>query len=181
MKKKWIFLIILFVLLDLFDNIKISAQEDNYELLKKGFLDPPLHARPKVYWWCLNGNIDTIRAKQEFIEMKRAGIGGFDLFEIGVPKEDSMIPGGPAFLSDESLKVIKFVVTEAGKLGLEVGLNLASSWNAGGAWTLPENAGKSLYFSKISVKAEAEELKVIIPFPEISFPKASLIGGTGKS
>jgi hypothetical protein len=84
--------------------------------------------------------------------MKNAGIGGFDMFEIGVPRQDTMIPGGPAFLSDESLKVIKFVVKEAGKLGLEMGLNLASSWNAGGSWTLPKNAGKSLYFSNTTMK-----------------------------
>jgi hypothetical protein len=158
----------------------ISAQDETYEFLKEGFQNPPDPARPKVYWWCLNGNIDTIRAKQEFLAMKKAGIGGFDLFEIGVPKGDTMIPGGPAFLSDESLKVIKFAVKEAGKLGLEMGLNLASSWNAGGAWTLPKNAGKSLYYSKISVKGRPEVQKIKVPFPEISFPKASLIGGTGK-
>jgi hypothetical protein len=158
----------------------ISAQDETYEFLKEGFQNPPDPARPKVYWWCLNGNIDTIRAKQEFLAMKKAGIGGFDLFEIGVPKGDTMIPGGPAFLSEESLKLLKFAVREAGRLGLEMGLNLASSWNAGGAWTLPKNAGKSLYYSKISVKGRPEVQKIKVPFPEISFPKASLIGGTGK-
>jgi hypothetical protein len=161
-------------------NHMISAQDETYKILKIGFENPPNYARPKVYWWCLNGNIDTIRAKQEFLKMKMAGIGGFDLFEIGVPKEDTMIPGGPAFLSDESLKVIKFAVKEAGKLGLEMGLNLASSWNAGGAWTLPENAGKSLYYSEINAKGGFEIQNINVPFPEISFPKASLIGGTGK-
>jgi hypothetical protein len=173
-------LTILVFVFSLAGNHQISAQDKTYEYFKRGFKNPPANAHPKVYWWCLNGNIDTIRAKQEFLEMKNAGIGGFDLFEIGVPKEDTMIPGGPAFLSDESLKVIKFAVKEAGKLGLEVGLNLASSWNAGGTWTLPENAGKSLYYSEIRVKGESEAQKIIVPFPAISFPKASLIGGTGK-
>jgi hypothetical protein len=157
-------------------NKQISAQDESYELLKKEFMNPPDHARPKVYWWCLNGNIDTVRAKQEFQAMKNAGIAGFDMFEIGVPEEDTMIPGGPAFLSDESLKVIKYVVTEAGKLGLEVGLNLASSWNAGGSWVKPENAGKSLYFSKINVKGASKLQKINIPFPEVSAK-----GNVGKS
>ena len=158
-----------------------SAQTDTtYESLKQSFINPPASAHPKVYWWCLNGNIDTISAKQEFQDMKKAGIGGFDFFEIGVPKEDTMIEGGPAFLSDESLKVIKFAVKEAGKLGLEMGLNLASSWNAGGEWTLPKNAAKSLYYSKINVSGDAKLQKINIPFPEVSFPKKSLIGGTGK-
>ena len=164
-----------------FNYSDVNAQESNdYRVLRDGFLSPTGTARPKVYWWCLNGNIDTISAKQEFLEMKKAGIGGFDFFEIGVPKEDTMIPGGPAFLSDESLKVIRFAVKEAGKLDLEMGLNLSSSWNAGGAWTLPKNAGKSLYFSKVNVKGGPEMQKIKVPFPEISFPKSSLIGGTGK-
>ena len=161
----------------------VKAEEpvnNEYTRLKAGFQNPTGMARPKVYWWCLNGNIDTIAAKQEFLAMKKAGVGGFDLFEIGVPKEDHMIPGGPAFLSDESLKIIKFAVKEAGKLGLEMGLNLASSWNAGGSWTLPQNAGKSLYVSKTSLKGGAEGQKINVPFPEISFPKSALIGGTGK-
>jgi hypothetical protein len=91
-----------------------------------------------------------------------------------------MIPGGPAFLSDESLQIIKFVIDEAGKLGLTVGLNLASSWNAGGSWIEPKNGGKSLYFSKIAMKGNATKQNIKVPFPEISFPKASLIGGTDK-
>lgn len=157
-----------------------QKENNTYEALKNGFENPPNSARPKVYWWCLNGNIDTISAKQELLDMKKAGIAGFDFFEIGVPKGDTMIPAGPAFLSDPSLKVIKFVVKEAGKLGLEMGLNLASSWNAGGSWTLPENAGKSLYYSKTDVNGQTETQKIKVPFPEISFPKTSLVGGTGK-
>ncbi len=158
-----------------------KGQKDNtYETLKAIFLNPSANAKPKVYWWCLNGNIDTVRAKQELLAMKEAGIGGFDLFEIGVPKQDVMMPGGPAFLSDESLQVIKYVIDEAGKLDLTVGLNLASSWNAGGSWIEPKHGGKSLYFSKISLTGNSTKQKIKVPFPEISFPKASLIGGTDK-
>lgn len=147
--------------------------------MKAGFIDPPLHARPKVYWWCLNGNIDTLRAREEFSAMKKAGISGFDLFEIGVPKGDT-ISGGPAFLSDESLKVIKWVVREAGKLDLTVGLNLASSWNAGGAWIQPHHGGKSLYCSSTQISGGSSFKSIKLPFPTVSFPKSSLIGGTDK-
>ncbi len=145
----------------------LPAQDNIRETFVKGFLNPPDSVRPKVYWWCLNGNIDTVTARQEFLDMRNAGIRGFDMFEIGVPKEDTMIPGGPAFLSDESLKVIKFVVSEAGRLGLQVGLNLASSWNAGGSWITPQNAGKSLYFSKTSMRGNSRIQKIDIPFPRV--------------
>jgi len=149
---------------------------DTYETIKAGFLNPSASAKPKVYWWCLNGNIDTVRAKQELTAMKEAGISGFDFFEIGVPKQDTMIPGGPAFLSDESLQIIKYVIDLAGKLDLTVGLNLASSWNAGGSWIKPEHGAKSLYFSKTSVTGNSNTQKINISFPEVSFATKYLVG-----
>lgn len=175
-----LFFVGLLAILFMVDCRKTEKSPDNtYEVLSKNFLNPAGPARPKVYWWCLNGNIDTLKAREEFLAMKQAGITGFDLFEIG--SRDKMIPAGPAFLSDESLKTIKFVVDEAGKLGLTVGLNLASSWNAGGSWIAAKNGGKSLYRSAVSIKGNSATQKIKLPFPEINFPKSALIGGTGKS
>ncbi len=174
-------LMLLTVVYFLFVPSHVDGQNaDPYETLKEAFLNPLSEARPKVYWWCLNGNIDTVRAKQEFRAMKEAGITGFDLFEIGVPPQDTMIPGGPAFMSDQSVQTIKWAVDEAGKLDLTVGLNLASSWNAGGSWVEPKNGGKSLYFSKTELKESFGKQNIKLSFPEIKFPKESLIGGTGK-
>ncbi|MBK8884219.1 MAG: hypothetical protein IPN67_18210 [Bacteroidales bacterium] len=59
---------------------------------------------------------------------------------------------------------------------MQVGLNLASSWNAGGSWILPENAGKSLYFSKAAIKGGSGIERIKIPFPEITAK-----GNVGKS
>jgi hypothetical protein len=44
----------------------------------------------------------------------------------------------------------------------------------------PKNAGKSLYYSRISLKGLQGRIETKLPFPEIDFPKASLVGGTGK-
>lgn len=152
----------------------------DYTNLTRIFNNPPPEARPKAYWWCLNGNIDTVRARQEFRAMKENGLTGFDLFEIGVPDQDTMIPGGPAFMSDESVQRIKWVIDEAGKLDLTVGLNLASSWNAGGSWVEPRHGAKSLYRSHITIQGDGNSSQFIVPFPKISFPEESLIGGDGK-
>jgi hypothetical protein len=176
-------IILIVVIISIFGMLSCKTpnnENDSYETIKANFLNPPAIARPKVYWWCLNGNIDTVRAKQELLAMKEAGIGGFDLFEIGVPKEDVMIPGGPAFFSDESLEIIKYVVNEAGRLDLSVGLNLASSWNAGGSWIKPEYGGKSLYVSKTSIKGNSYTQNISIPFPEVKFPATDIIGESGK-
>lgn len=152
----------------------------DYVHLTQLFHNPPPEARPKAYWWCLNGNIDRVRAREEMQAMQEIGLTGFDLFEIGVPDQDTMIPGGPAFMSDESVQVIKWVVDEAGKRDLSVGLNLASSWNAGGSWVEPHHGGKSIYRSQITVGDNDRASRFVLPFPEISFPQESLIGGDGE-
>lgn len=144
-----------------------TGHSNDYTALRNGFLHPEGSARPKVYWWWLNGNVDTVRALKEMEDMKQAGIGGFDIFEIGVPASDTMIPAGPAFMGDSSLRLIQFAIREAGRLNLEVGLNLASSWNAGGAWTLPRDQAKSLYFSTTRVSGTSS-MPIPLPFPSIS-------------
>lgn len=179
---KQILLYLLFIVIYTFiTSCKPSeVSKNSYDTIKEAFLNPSSEARPKIYWWCLNGNIDTLTAKEELKAMKEAGITGFDLFEIGANVQDnSLIPAGPAFMSDESLQLIKFAVDRAGELGLTVGLNLSSSWNAGGSWVKPEHAGKSLYYSKTEITGNSTGQKLKLSFPEISF--SHLIGGTNKS
>ena len=176
---RWVFIMIFFASLLIGPPVGGQTRTD-YSLLVDHFRNPPPEARPKAYWWCLNGNIDTVRAREEFRAMKENGLTGFDLFEIGVPDQDTMIPGGPAFMSDESVQRIKWVIDEAGKLDLTVGLNLASSWNAGGSWVVPRHGGKSLYRSKITIQGEGQSDRYTIPFPEITIPRESLVGGDGK-
>jgi hypothetical protein len=142
-----------------------AQQEDTYKKFHGGFQTPPSEAYPIVYHWWLGGHVDTLRLKEELRSFKNAGIAGFTIFEIG--SNDTVLVGtGPAFLSDESLQTIRFAVEEAGKLGLEVGLNSASSWNAGGNWLPPQHAAKSIYQTKISLEG-GQKVSIKIPFPEI--------------
>lgn len=145
----------------------------NLTILKTGFKSPPIQARPKVYWWWLNGYVDKVRLKEELLAIKNAGLGGVDIFEIGLPPAsdpNGIIPAGPAYMGDESLDVIEMAIEEAGKLDLEVGLNLASSWNAGGSWVKPKYAAKTLYFSKTPVNGSTAG-KVKLPFPTITLDR----------
>ena len=159
----------------------------SYSNLKEGFKNPPIQARPKVYWWWLNGYVDTLRLKEELLAIKNAGLGGVDLFEIGLPPAsdpNQIIPAGPAFMSEESVKNIHLAIREAGKLDLEVGLNLASSWNAGGSWVQPQHAAKTIYFSKTTVQGAGEQ-SVKLPFPTITptkqgKPRPIVYGADGK-
>ncbi|MGV3556612.1 glycosyl hydrolase [Larkinella arboricola] len=151
-----------------------ETQPVSYATLKENFRNPPNTARPKLYWWWLNGYVDTVRLKQELVAIKNAGLGGVDLFEIGLPPASDpnrIIPAGPAFMGDTSLRLINMAVREAGKLGLEVGLNMASSWNAGGSWVKPQHAAKTIYFSKVNLKGAGNQ-PLRLPFPTITPDKS---------
>ncbi|GAB2792638.1 hypothetical protein GCM10027275_41960 [Rhabdobacter roseus] len=133
--------------------------------LQEGFQNPTGTARAKVYWWWLNGFTDSTRIVEELRAIKEAGLGGVDIFEIGF-RPDGVVPAGPAFMGDSSLNHIVLAINEATRLGLEVGLNLASSWNAGGSWISAEHSSKSLYVAKTRVKG-GSNATIQVPFPEV--------------
>jgi hypothetical protein len=148
----------------------ISGNNTKIANFVSNFNDPPRHARPKVYWWWLNGNTDTVRLKAELQAMKNAGLGGADIFEIGLPPAsdpNNIVKPGPSFMGPESLQAIKYAIEEAGKLDLEIGLGVASSWNAGGSWVEPKFAAKTVYYSKTSLTLNNEQ-NISLPFPVIS-------------
>jgi hypothetical protein len=142
-----------------------GQMESTYKTLSNGFKNPPSSAQPIVYHWWLGGNVDTVRLKEEIVSLKNAGISGFTMFEIG-SRDTVLVKAGPEFLGKESLETIKFAVEEAGKLGMEVGLNTASSWNAGGKWITPEHAAKSIYYSQIELSGKSRQRNKL-PFPKI--------------
>lgn len=143
-----------------------AERDKDYGWMQQGFQDPPAKARPIVYDWWLGGYVDTLRLKEELISMKNAGISGFTIFEIG-SRDTVLVKSGPAFLGEESLRILKYAIDEAGKLGMEVGLNTSSSWNAGGSWIPPKHAAKSVFYAKTEVSG-GKELNMKLPFPDIS-------------
>jgi len=150
----------------LFISSDLLAQSSNeYKTISQGFQNPPPSAQPIVYHWWLGGFVDTVRLKQEFQSFKDMGISGMTIFEIG-SRDTAVVKTGPAYLGPESLQTLKFAIEEAGKLGLSVGLNTASSWNAGGNWIPPKHAAKSIYKASIELSQNTKN-SIKLPFPEI--------------
>lgn len=118
----------------------------------EAFADPPLESRPGAYWAWLNGTVDHASLTREMEEAKALGMRGFEIWDIGAlvdPKK--IVPAGPAFLGKESLAAIKHAVAEAERLGLELGMIAASSWNAGGAWVEKSDGSKRLASSSLDL------------------------------
>jgi len=145
---------------------RIFGQDNSFA---NNFKSPPNSSKPKLYWWWLNGDVDSLRLKEELQLMKNAGIGGVDIFEIGVYPEDNpnwMIKTGPPFMSEAFLKNLKAALNKASELNMEVGMSVASSWNAGGNWVRPEHAAKTLYSSKTEISVSTS-FGSTLRFPEI--------------
>ncbi len=93
---------------------------------------------------------------------------GFDIWDIGTSLDpQKIIPIGPPFLGKTSLQAIAHTIKEADKLGLEIGLNFSSSWNAGGSWVKPKHGAMGL-FRKDTILQGPQLFSSTIAFPKIT-------------
>jgi len=130
-------------------------------------MDPPVSARPKGYWCLVNGNFDLSRMTEELREFKEKGMGGVDIWDVaGWVDPDHVVSAGPPFMGDESLGAIGHAVREATEIGLEVGLTISSSWNAGGSWVEPQEGVMGLFRSRVVVDGPGQFSKAL-PFPDL--------------
>ena len=112
--------------------------------LEEVFRHPPPEARPWGYWIWSHGNFDYATMDRELTAFQEMGLGGVDIFDIGVRDRLDVIPPGPAFMSAEQVDGMAYALNKAQELGLGMGLIVSSSWNAGGSWTRPEDQIKNL-------------------------------------
>ena len=123
-----------------------ALNEENLDLLEKDFLAPPDSARPWTYWWWLDGASSKEGITKDLEEMKAQGIAGVILFDAGSGGPPA--PKGTRFMSDSWRENFRHSVRECARLGIEMGVNLCSGWDAGGPWVTREDAIKALVLSE---------------------------------
>lgn len=147
-----------------------SAGDAPSPSLLQDFIEPPLRARPRAYWVWSNGSFDREQLTRELEDAKAKGLGGFDIFDIGPPDEENIIPAGPAFMGPEAIEGYAHAIREATRLELEIGFITSSSWNAGGPWVTPQQASKTLYGTETSVRGPGS-VDIALPYPDVPEPK----------
>jgi hypothetical protein len=130
--------------------------------LDRGFRNPPVAAKPWVYWFWLNGNITREGITADLEAMKRAGIGGVLIMEV-----DQGAPAGPvAFMSDQWRGLFRFMVGQAERLGLEVNMNNDAGWNgSGGPWVPLDKAMQVVVTSETPVSGP-KRFEGVLPQPK---------------
>jgi hypothetical protein len=141
---------ILGFLLSLLLSISIQAQESGLSL-EEGFRQPSAEKYGiRCFWWWLNGNVTKEAITRDLEEMKAKGFSGALVVDAGTELQwgDKGVPAGPMYMSDAWRQLSKHAVQEAGRLGLELSMNIQSGWNLGGPIVTPEYAAKTLTWSK---------------------------------
>ncbi len=143
--------------------------------LEDGFRDPPREARPAAYWLWLNGYADRAHVEKELRALRDAGVRGLCLFDMGARGDRKAAPpAGPPFMSEEWIDNLAHALGVAARLGMDVQLSVASSWDMGGSWVEPRHAVMGLYSSETVVEGPARlELELPLPLIPPQAPRGS--------
>jgi len=142
-----------------------GTREPGDSISPEAFATPPLESRPGAYWTWLNGAVDHAQMTREMEEAKALGMRGFEIWDIGALIDPAkIVPAGPAFLGEESLRSVAHAMSEAERLGLELGMIAASSWNAGGSWVEKSDGSKALASSSVDLVGPSE-FDGVLPLP----------------
>jgi hypothetical protein len=137
------------------------------DIVREGFINPPDSARPGVYWYFMDGNLDRAGMTADLESMKEAGI-GYVLFlevNVGVPR------GKVDFLTEEWQELYKHAVKEAERLGIRIVLGSGPGWaGSGGPWVTPAQSMIHLVASDTTIAGPVEFNGILsIPKPRKPF------------
>ncbi len=140
----------------------LSRQHRSEDSLAESFVQPPADTRPQCYWYWMNGHITNEGINADLEAMKRVGIGGVELYNIGSGDDHD----GVGIMSPEWKKYMHDAISKAGQLGLEVDLNNSpGGWSAsGGPWITPELSMQMVTWSETQVLG-GKPLSVVLTVP----------------
>ena len=146
--------------------------------LEQGFIDPPDAAKPRVWWHWTGGNVTKEGITKDLEWMKRAGIGGAQIADIGLAG-GQVIENKIEFFTPEWFDMIRHAAAESDRLGLELAIFSSSGWSlTGGPWVQPEQAMKKLVWSETKVRGPMK-LDRMLPQPPSNYGSFGSLRGTG--
>jgi hypothetical protein len=117
--------------------------------LEANFQSPPDSARPGVYWYFMDGNLDQKEMIKDLDSMKQAGLGNLVYLEVNVN-----VPRGPVVsMSPQWQEMFATTMHHAEKIGIDVTLGSGPGWTGtGGPWIKQEESMQHLVYSETNVK-----------------------------
>ncbi|HET6382110.1 MAG TPA: glycosyl hydrolase [Armatimonadota bacterium] len=164
MIKRNAFMLRLLALLALMVSFAGAAQAANGTLASK-FQNPPDSARPQVWWHWLAGNVSKAGITADLEAWKQEGIGGGTIGNISFQKE------GPApFNSPAWWGMVKHAVSEAHRLGLQLGFFNCEGWSSsGGPWITPDIAMQMAVWSEERAVGGTSSITMPQPYTRLGY------------
>lgn len=138
-----------------------SYAANNLEL---DFSDPPMDARPRVWWHWINGNITGDGVLKDLAWMKRVGIGGAQSFDVNL-QSPQIVDQRLVYMTPAWRRAFKHAAKEADRLGIELAIASSPGWSeTGGPWVSPADAMKKLVWSEVLVTG-GKRVPLLLPVP----------------
>jgi len=149
---KNIIILSVFLSLGLSGRSQYTARES--DTLARGFENMPPEARPRVWWHWMNGNVTRVGITADLEWMKRVGVAGAQVFDIGMGTLQ-VVDTPLNFMSPGWKEAFRFAGQECARLGLEMAMESSGGWaESGSPWVKPEEAMKRLVWSDTIVRVD---------------------------
>ncbi len=142
--------------------------------LASQFRDPPMSARPRVWWHWMNGNITKDGIAKDLAWMKRVGLGGVQTFDANL-QTPQIVDHRLVYMTPEWKDAFHFAAEQADQAGLELAIASSPGWSeTGGPWVAPEDALKKLVWSETQVRGGVPYKGRLAAPPGVSGPYQDL-------
>lgn len=120
--------------------------------MEREFQNPPMEARPRLWWHWMNGNISKDGIAKDLQWMADAGIGGFQNFDANLDTPQ-VVDKRLVYMTPEWKDAFRFAVSEAERHGLEMAIAASPGWSeTGGPWVAPQDGMKKLVWGETLLK-----------------------------
>ncbi len=153
----------LWALMTGFVDVKAQFKAES-SVLSQGFLSPPDSVRPYVYWYWINDHISPSGIIKDLDAMKKVGIGGAFIGNIGLSKEEGTSFGDIKLFSEGWWKATGTAMETAAKNGITLGMFNSPGWSqSGGPWVEPASSMRYVTSSSLLVKGGQQVLMNVMP------------------
>jgi len=144
---------------------------DGAEGLEAGFANPPAEARPRTWWYWMNGCVTKEGTTADLEAMKRAGVAEAQMFTVQQTMDAGglgVVQGDVTFMSPLWREMVRHAEAECRRLGLELAILTCEGWGeAGGRWVTPAESVQKAVWTELPVRGGRRiPLAVARPVPE---------------
>ncbi len=144
---------------------KASAEQTK---LETEFQNPPMEARPRVWWHWMNGNVSKDGIAKDLQWMVDKGIGGFQNFDANLATPQ-VVDKRLVYMEPDWQDAFRFAVSEADRHGLEMAIAASPGWSeTGGPWVTPQDGMKKLVWGETLLKGGKRFSGKLVAAPDVT-------------